>query len=264
MGWERSDLFSKRLDVVISIVILFLHLSCVSSSTHRELTHTERAFKFLEIARAALMEGDPTGALQTLLLAEREDSTIPSIYHFKALAFFAKHDLQLAIANAEKAVKMNQNDSDTNNTLGKLYMEAGRYDTALAPLLSAAKDPLYRDAYKAWTNLGILKYQQGDYKNSREFLDQAILADPFKSCIAYYYRGNISLKESQLKLAIENYSRATKKFCASYGEAYLALGLAYQKNRQYDFARKTFLEIQKLYPNTPISDQAIDYLKYLP
>ncbi len=261
MGWESDHFMDlRRLLMMITLSIV----GCSSLPPQKELTHTERASKLLEIANGALAEGDSTGALQTLIKAEQEDATLPEIYHSKALAFFSKHDVTSAIANAQKAVKMKFDYSDANNTLGKLFIETGKYDTAIPYLLNAAQDPLYRDTYKAWTNLGILKYRQGYYQQSKEFLDQAILANPLKSCIAYYYRGHIGLKDLQITTAIENYTQATKKFCTSFGDAYLALGLAYQQNRQYDSARKAFLAIQTLYPNTLLADQAIDYLKYIP
>ena len=95
-------------------------------------------------------------------------------------------------------------------------------------------------------------------------LNHAIQDAPTQACIAYYYRGNIRLKKSQMNEAISDYAQATKKLCARFEEAHLALGLAYQQNQQYDLARKTFLEIEKRYPNTQIAERAIDQLRYLP
>ncbi len=221
----------------------------------------------VEIANGSLVEGDPTGALQTLVRAEEEDPTLPELYHSKALAYYGKHDLASALQAVRRSLKIKPNYSDANTTLGKILMDMGKFDEAEGPLEIAAKDPLYRDAYKAWTNLGILKYKLGHFRESQAFLDHAILDAPLQACIAYYYRGHIQLKESKFNAAIHDYGESTKKLCAHYRElsdAHLALGVAYQHNRQYDLARKTFLEIQKQYPNTQLAEKAMDQLRYLP
>jgi TolA-binding protein len=95
-------------------------------------------------------------------------------------------------------------------------------------------------------------------------LNRAVLDAPNQACIALYYRGHIKLREAKFDEAIHDYDQATRKTCAKFGEAHLALGIAYEKNRQFELARKTFLEIQKRYPNTKLAEQALDQLRYLP
>lgn len=219
---------------------------------------------FVEIANGALVEGDPTGALQAIARAEAEDTSLAELYHTKALAFYVKHDLKTAIRSGRKAVEMRPTYSDAKNTLGKLLLEAGNYEEALEPLREAANDPLYNDTYKAWTNLGILKYRKNEFVQSAKYFDHAVLDAPGRSCIAHYYLGHIRLKEARFSEAIKEYDDSTKKLCAKFKDGMLALGLAYQKNKQYQEARKTFLEIQKRYPNTQLAEQAMDHLKYLP
>jgi len=228
------------------------------------LTQVDRARMFVEIANGALVEGDPTSALQALARAESEDTSLPELYHTKALAYYVKHDLDTAIQAGRKAVELKPTYSDAKNTLGKLLLEAGKYEEAIAPLSQAANDPLYNDTYKAWTNLGILKYRKNDFNESAKYFDHAVLDAPGRSCIAHYYLGHIRLKESQISAAIKEYDSSTRKLCAKFKDGMLALGLAYQKDRQYQEAKKTFLEIQKRYPNTQVAEQAMDHLKYLP
>jgi TolA-binding protein len=85
-----------------------------------------------------------------------------------------------------------------------------------------------------------------------------------EACVAFYYRGRIKEKDMRLTEAIIDLGQATKRRCARFGEAQFALGLTLQKNRQYEDARKTYLEIQKLYPNTKLAEQALNQLRYLP
>jgi Tfp pilus assembly protein PilF len=218
----------------------------------------------VDIANGALLEGDPTGALQNLRQAESYDPNLAQIYHSRAIAFFRKNDLISAVQSARRAVEILPAFSDANNTLGRLLMDLGKYDEAIKPLQLAANDSFYRDAYKAWTNLGILKYNQGEYLVAEAFLTRAIVDSPQSACVAHYYRGQIEVQDTRVKEAIGDFHEATKRFCAHFADAHLALGMAFQKNRQYEDARKTFLEIQKLYPNTKNAERALSQLKYLP
>ncbi len=230
----------------------------------RPTSRLDRARQFVEVANGALLEGDATAALQAIARAEAEDRSLPELYHTKALAFYVKKDLSTAIASGRKAVELKPNYSDAKNTLGKLLLEAGQYEAAIQPLTEAAHDPLYTDSFKAWTNLGILKYRKNDLSLSSRFLGNAIQDDPDRACIAHYYLGHIRLKEGRVKDAIQEYSDSTKRICANFKDGLLALGLAYQRGKQYQAARKTFLEIQKRYPNTQVAEKAMDHLKYLP
>ena len=46
--------------------------------------------------------------------------------------------------------------------------------------------------------------------------------------------------------------------------AHLELGMAFERDKQFDAARKKYLDVAKLFPNTDLSKQAIDRLRYLP
>ena len=270
MANSRTYCF-KVLGLPIHSILLFLpiHLLIIQGCATRGpvprvLTKVEKARMFVEIANGALVEGDPTAALQAIDRAEAVDTSLAELYHTKALAFYVKHDLNTAIKSGRKAVSMRPTYSDAKNTLGKLLLEAGKFEEAIEPLSEAANDPLYNDTYKAWTNLGILKYRKSEFTLSARYFDHAVQDAPGRSCIAHYYLGHIRLKESRISDAIKEYDNSTKKLCARFKDGMLALGLAYQKDKQYQAARKTFLEIQKRYPNTQLADQAMDHLKYLP
>jgi type IV pilus assembly protein PilF len=249
-------------------ILLLVLAGCATEQTEteskREYTQTEKARFLIQIANGALIEGDSVGALQQLAKAELQDDQLPELHHTRALAYFTRHDLDQALISARKAVQLKPNYSDANNTLGRLLIEVGKYDEAQAPLKVAAGDPLYRESFKAWTNLGMMSYRVADYEQSGAYFNKAVLDSPNQACIAYYYLGHLDLRKKKLNEAIENYSKATKKFCAFLGDAHFALGLAYEQGKQFEMARKTFLEIQKRYPHTKLAEQAIEQLKYLP
>jgi len=256
----------RMIRVCLPMIAIGLSLlsACSSAPAQRERTDEEKARLLLDIANGALVENDPTGALQHLLAAEKLDPKIPELYHSKALAYFGKHDLNSAIEAARYAVKLNPGYSIAQNTLGKLLMDAGRQDEAVPFLQTAAKDPINREAFKALTNLGIISYRKSELDRARDYFDQAVLASPTSACIAYYYRGHVWLKKSDFRKAITDYESATRRFCGNFADAHLALGIAFQQAKQYQQARKKFVDIQNRYPNTNLANQAMDYLKYLP
>lgn len=257
----------KQLRVFFTLVPLFLGLilqGCASDGKKGNLSRSDRARMLVGVANAALVENDPTGALQALAEAEILDPSLPELHHSYALAFFKKHDLQRALNHAKRSVELKPDYSEANNTFGRLLIENGKLIEAIPYLETAAKNPLSRESYKAWTNLGLVHYRLGDFASAQKMMDRAIEESPLNSCVAYYYRGEIKARGSQLKSAIEDYERATRKICASFGEAYLALGMAYEQSRQYNLARKTFLEVEKRFPNTKIAEQAIDRVRFLP
>ncbi len=239
--------------------------SCAGAEvSKKEYTASEKAIMLLKIANGALLEGDPTGALENAIAAERFDSSLAEIYHTKSLAFFAKRDLESAIHEVQHALELRPQFSEASNTLGKLLVDAGRWQAAVAPLTLAAKDPLFRDAYKAYTNLGILKFKQRQFMEAETYFNQAINASSQRSCVARYYRGQLAAQDSRMREAISDFLKATQKNCSKFADAHLALGQSYQKTKQYDLARKTFLEMQSLYPNSTWAEQALNDLKLLP
>lgn len=234
------------------------------SGPRKELTHTERARMMIEIANSALVEGDAIGALENLLNAEKEDSKLPELYHSKALAYYLKHDVQTAIAQARKAVELKPDYSDANNTLGKLLIDAGQSEMAIEPLTNASRDPIYRDVHKPLTNLGIIYYRRGSYDLAEKSFSRAIQESPDRACVAYYYRGHLKLRESRFSDAQGDYDNAGKRSCTGFADARLALGIAYERSKQYELARKTFVEVSNRFPNTKVAEQAMKHLRFLP
>ncbi len=246
--------------------LLALAASACSSSPagKRELSSEERARLHVEIANTAFHENDLPVAFEHLKKAEQENADVPEIYHTRALLYGRRKEFDLAVKEARQALKLKSDYPDASNTLGKLLIDLGKLNEAKAPLEKAARDPLYREAYKPMTNLGILFYRQGEYAKAKQYLDEAIQTAPQRSCVAYYYRGHVSLRSTRFQDAIRDYDTATKRFCTSFADAHLALGIAFEHSRQYDRARKKYLEVQERFPNTPVSEQALSKLRSLP
>lgn len=246
------------------ILALALFGGACAETTKKHATPEERARLMLDVAVAALQEGDAIDALERLFEAERLAPSIPEIHHCKALAYLAKRDPENALISARRSVELAPNFSDGLTTLGKILMDMGRLSEASTYLRKAVNDPIYRGAFKARTSLGIIAYRHADYENAQRHFDQAIQEAPEGACVARYYRGHLSLQKGQYARAIKDYKDATAKLCGRFSEAHFALGVALTRNREFDKARKKFVEITQLYPDSPIADKAKERLRYLP
>jgi Tfp pilus assembly protein PilF len=252
------------LGISISFVLpLLVLIGCATATSKKELSPREHAQLHVDAANAALMENNLPKVFQFLQKAEEYDSAFAIIYHLRAIAFYMRNENAQALAEIKKGIQRAPNDVEMNNTYGKILLDAGDYKNAEAPLLKSANDPAYVDAYKAQTNLGILFYRQNNLEKARTYFDLAVASSP-SACIAQYYLGHIQLKQGKLVDATTSYDRATQKLCAGFADAHLALGIAYERNKQYDLARKKFVDIKQNFPNTKVAEQAMDRLTYLP
>ena len=218
----------------------------------------------VEAANASMIEGDPIGALQFLKSAEDLDPSLASIYHAKALAFNMRKDLPQALKEMKKAVDLDPKSSAANNTYGKLLLDAGKYAEAETYLKRAAEDPTFRESFKARTSLGMLYYRQNKLDLADSQLERASFDDPNNSCIAYYYRGHVAMKRGQNADAVKFYERATQKLCAGFADAHFALGVAYEREKKWDEARKKYLEVKQNFSESKAAEQAMQRLSKLP
>ncbi len=247
----------------LSFVFLIL-AGCATGNEKKELTDEQRARLFVQIAASALQENNVGGSFQALEAAEKLDPKLASIHHVRALAYFARQDVPMALKEAAKALEMDPRSPDMNNTYGKLLMDSGKPAEAIEPLKKAANETTYNEAYKPLTNLGILFYRDANWEEASFYFEKAIKSAPLVSCIAYYYRGHLKLRNRDFKGAVKDYDSATQRFCAGFSDAHLAMGIALQKNHQYDLARKKFLDVQSRFPNSKIADQAMEHLREIP
>jgi type IV pilus assembly protein PilF len=265
---KESRMRSKGNKVLAVLGLVFcLGASACSSAPskgNRITSQQERAMLMIEAASAAQGEGDSTGALQHLVDAEKINPSLPELHHVRALALYSKKQLPAAIESARKAVVLKPDYSDAHNTLGKLLMENAQYSDAAIYLKKAASDLLYRDAYKALTNLGILYYRRGDDEKSEDYLRRAIESNSVRACVAHYYLGHVQLKQERFSEATRSYDKATQRFCASFAEAHYAMGVALEKGRQFDRARRKFLDVTRNFPAAEVAEKAKDRLRELP
>lgn len=252
------------INVRLAVAALLAASSLMGCATLSKSSRHEQASQWVGVAASALEEGDVTGALQALHTAEELSPNNANLHHVRALAFLKRKELPSALQSVRRASELAPADSTIRTTLGKLLMDAGRYNEAEKALIPAANDTLYRDSYRARTNLAIIYQRKGELALAREQLDRAINEAPTLACHAYFLRSQIELKAGRIRETLKDLGNATNKLCASYAEAHLAVGVALTRDRQYERARGKFLEVSQRFKGTEFADKAVENLRYLP
>lgn len=248
----------------IALLAIFLLSSCASSSKNRELTKDERAQMYTEMAASDLNEGDATSALVYLKQALELKPNASEIHYLLALTYHRKNEMSLSIRSAQKAIQLSPDFSAAKNTLGKLYLDQGKLTEAEKYLKEAAQDLTYREAYIAKTNLGTLYYKKMNHIEAERWFTKAIFDAGDAACMASYFRGQLYFESNQFNKANADFTRASKKSCAQFSDAHLALGKTYLRMKKYDQARAKLLEVQQLFPTSDAATKANDYLREIP
>ena len=243
---------------------LLLLTACASTSSRHTLSNDEKIEGLFTIAAAAVSEKDPITAIETLNQIQALDDSLPREYFLYALAYLDKNELALAEKAARQALKLDPDYTAAKNALGKILLDQGRYSAAEPLLKAAAGDILFRDSALPKTNLGILYFKTGNLTEAETWLNRALEEKSRVSCLTRYFLGRVKLQKNELPLAARNLMLSVKEGCGTLSEAHLAYGQTLIRQKRFDEARTKFIEIQKLFPNSDVSDQADQYLKGIP
>ena len=234
------------------------------TAAKKEIPAEKKGELLVLAAEGANNEGDIVGALQILQDAEKYVPRSPALHFTRASSFYLRNDFPSAIVHLKRALEIDPKYSQANNMLGKIYLDQGKFELSEKFLKLAANDLVFRDGYKAWTNLGILYYRNAKYNQASDALDAAVSVGGPDACLAHYFRGHLLMKTAKYAEAIREYVESTKRQCGGFAEAHLAVAVAYERSQQFELARKKYLEVQQLFPNTHHSEQALVALSKLP
>lgn len=233
----------------------------------------KKAFNFYELGTNAFRSGDYISALSFLDKAEALSPRDPDILQMKGMAIFARGDFDATgrfTAQAEalflRAIDLYKgyeppaemdfgrlSMSEARVNLSAVYLNMGRPDDAIREASLAVQDPLFRSPHQAHLNIGMAYFQKQMPMKAIDHLELAVqqnrrFAGGHKALAEVY----MSMKK--YPMAVKNLRLAIDIF-PKYAEAYYLLGVAYQKQNQFQAAASVFKKCKEVEPKGAYGDK---------
>ena len=126
-------------------------------------------------------------------------------YYNRADAYFNLGDIEMALADFNKALEMDPYCPDAHNKRGLIYLGRGQDKLALADFDATLKlAPDYANAYE---NRGFLFHKNKQWASAMRDYDQAVSIDPYAENV-YSNRGSLHLSMGNYGLALADFNRA--------------------------------------------------------
>lgn len=236
----------------ITLLVLILGITgCSSKAKDRE-----KAMYYLDMANTQIENNNLPTALKDLLTAEKLDPTNPVVQNNLGLVYFLRERYETAVTHFAKAVRLQPDYTEARNNYGRALIEVGKYSEAEDELKLVINDLTYVAQEKGYINMGILRFNQKQYKEAAKFFEQSLKIQT-DNCIANNMYGRSLFEQQNYVVAVEALDRAVG-FCQKrlYDEPHYYSALAYYRlgNREKSIAR--FQEILKYYPSGEYRDKA--------
>jgi serine/threonine protein kinase/tetratricopeptide (TPR) repeat protein len=150
-----------------------------------------------------------------------------------------------AIAELQRALEISPNSDEAYSRIGSAYLGSGRSNEGIQSLKRAVEiNPYY---WMNYNNLGNSYYQLGDFLNAADCYRKVIELDP-NNPYAYNNLGAVLLQSGRFQEAVEPLQKSLQ-FSAD-GQAYSNLGIAYFYLKQYSQAISAYEKAVQLVPNS--------------
>jgi len=243
---------------VLTILLTLLLSACASTSKNKE-----RAEFMLRTGTAHLVRGNYPAALRDLLAAEKLDPRNPVVQNNLGLAYFVRDRYDLAETHIAKAIELDPKYSEARNNYGRVLIELARYNEAIRQLEIVTQDLTYQQPEKAWINMGLAHFRQGQFARARDKFAESIRIQR-QSCLGQTYFGRSLLELGQYDRAAATLDAAVE-FCKDDGleDPQYFSGISYYKLGRTDKAVARMEEILRLYPRGTYAKKAEEMLKIM-
>ena len=154
----------------------------------RDNTQTDarkRAAIRLQLAVSYYQDGKFSVALDELKEALRLDPNFADAHTVLALVYMELHENGLAEQSFQRALQLEQSNSDLNNNYGWYLCQNGREKESLAYFENAIKNPLYTQPAKPLQNAGVCAQKIGNQAAAEEYFRRSFEIDPAGAVSAY-------------------------------------------------------------------------------
>ncbi len=244
--------------VLVTLCLPVLLTACSSASGKKA---EQDAKSHYLLGASALVENNPTMALQEFLLAEKADSRDADIQAGLAQAYMQKRAYELAEKHLLKAIELSDGIPQHYQNLGALYLTMERYDDAIKAFRQAADNLLFATPERAWEGIGFAQFQKGDQVAAERAYRKALDYNP-RFAQGYFRLGELYYSQERTAEAATGFGRAVELDPRLVAGHYW-LGLTAMKTHDDALARNSFSTVILLAPDSEQARLARSYLKTL-
>ena len=171
-------------------------------------------------------------------------------------------DYVSASKHFQNSYKLDNNNFDTNFNIGILNFKQKKFHEAEVIFLKLSKH--FSDNKDVFYNLGIIKLETNEYDKAKKYFEKALYLDR-QFYFAQHHLGECYEKLNNDDLAISNYKKAQLINLQGYNNTLNNLGNIFLKLKNYDLAKKYFIDALKFNGNKKIiyNNLSILYLDIL-
>jgi len=173
-----------------------------SADRVRARVHTELAASYFEL-------GNMSVALEEAKEALRSEPNFGPAHNVLGLVYGALKEDRLAEESFQRALRINQFDSDANHNYGQFLCQRGREEEGIRHFLAAVRNPLYQTPERSYVNAGVCARRRGDMATAEEYFQQALKSRPNQPQ-ALYNMADISFARGDFPVARSYLSRLAK------------------------------------------------------
>jgi len=209
---------------------------------------TRRASIRLQLATNYLEAGQNSVALDEVKQAITIDPTLADAYHVRALIYMNMNERALADDSFRTAVSMRGNDGDLLNNYGWFLCQEGRYAEAVPMLQSAVSAPSAGGPAKPLISLGACQLRNGADAEAEKNLKAALGYDRYNP-VAYTNLALVYYRRGDFKQARQYAERVNNSKFASAQSLWLGARIAH---RQGDIATQKDLvgQLRSRFPDS--------------
>lgn len=245
-----------------AFLVISTLVSCATNDMRDKSSEEKKADLYYGHGTQALLEKDYTTALSHLQKAEAITPDDSKIQNNLGMALYFKGQTDRAIAKLQKAIDLDEKNSDARVNLAGIYYAQSRVDLAFQQYSLVLKDLIYPHQYRTYYNMAIIKEKQGRVSEARELLAKSINENK-AYCPAHYFEGKMNEKVMNWKAALGSYQDATKGQCYEEPAPHFSQAQMFIKMGRFSEAREKLDLIMEKFSRSPYFAMASQELNRL-